>query len=483
MPFDPTVAWPTGSMGILVEAAYHVDPIIAARRWEEWKESTPDLDTIDWQTARVLAQSATSLSSRGIESTNVATLKGVRQFDWALGENHLHDVRPFLNALAQAGIPVMVIKGAALLLSALNVGTTRLMADIDMLIEPAHIDNVLDVAASVGWGIKRPLSREHFREILLSSKHSFSLTNGEKSEVDLHTFALLLNRCPDHDLMLWARGTKARFGDVDVLVPSVTDMLVVTIGRGLLYNPRPLAVWVGDSISLIESGAVDWDIFLEEIERRDLATFAYAGIEYISQVLGRPVPAYVRTKLASWLCEPFISEFLGYIKYWEATSRTIRASWGAAASIRAEKWQSRRNSYQSIFPVAATAVAIKTGWQIAARLDDTRFTVGIPEEIHQVSAQCFLEIKLVGDEVRCSHRLGVALTCFDHSICEVGNLELPIEYPVDANLQQEKFIQFPVNTAIIAAYSLRKFRLELLESGTLDASAIRLDAVEYRWQT
>ncbi|MDH3380031.1 MAG: nucleotidyltransferase family protein, partial [Gammaproteobacteria bacterium] len=210
-------------MGVLVEAAYHSDPNIASQKWECWKPNNLDLDTIDWQTARLLAQAATILSSRGIESTNLATQKVIKRFEWALGENQLQNVRPLLNASAQAGIPIMVFKGAAMHLSGFADGAPRLMADIDILIEPAQIDNVMDVAEGLGWKSKRPLSRTAIREDLLSSRHSTPLTNGGKSEIDLHTSAFLLNRCPDHDAMMWARSTEARFGDVHVLVPSALD--------------------------------------------------------------------------------------------------------------------------------------------------------------------------------------------------------------------------------------------------------------------
>ncbi|MDH3469183.1 MAG: nucleotidyltransferase family protein, partial [Gammaproteobacteria bacterium] len=118
-------------MGVLVEAAYHSDPNIASQKWECWKPNNLDLDTIDWQTARLLAQAATILSSRGIESTNLATQKVIKRFEWALGENQLQNVRPLLNASAQAGIPIMVFKGAAMHLSGFADGAPRLMADID----------------------------------------------------------------------------------------------------------------------------------------------------------------------------------------------------------------------------------------------------------------------------------------------------------------------------------------------------------------
>ena len=481
--FDPSIAWPSGSIGVLVEAAYHSDPNIASEKWECWKQNSPDLDTLDWQTARLLAQAATILFSRGIESTDLATQKIIRRFEWTLGDNQFQNVRPLLDAAARAGIPIMAFKGAAMHVSGFADSAPRLMADVDILIEPAQIDNVMDVAESLGWNSKWPLSRTAFKDCLLSSRHSVPLANGGISDIDLHTSAFLLNRCPDHDASMWARSTEARIRDVTVLVPSALDMLIVTLGHGLLFSRPPMAIWVGDTIALIENGVIDWDIFLEEIERRDLAVFAYTGLAFISQELGRSVPEPVLTKLASQLREPFLSEFLGHVKAAHATSRTFRQSWGAAASIRAKKWRSRMKPSQSIFPVAASSVPIKTEWRNADRSNATTFTVGVPEELHQVSGQCILEIKLIGDVIRSPNRMSAALTCFDYHICELDHWDFTTERFSNNNSSHDQRIQFRIDTAIISAYSLRKFRLELLAPDTLDASPISVDAVKYRWVT
>jgi hypothetical protein len=480
--FDPGVAWPTGPMGLLIEAAYHSDPDIASQKWACWKETNPDPDTIDWQTARVISNAATTLLGNSTEPNNLAIQEKLRQFDWTLFENHLRNVRPFLNALVQAQIPVMLTKGAAIHLSGIANGATRLMTDLDILIEPAHIDNVMDVAESLGWKSKRPFSRELFKDRLQSSRHSLPLSNGEKWEVDLHTSAFLLSRCPDHDASMWARSTEARMGDVTVLVPGALDMLVVTLGHGLLSNPRPMGIWVGDAVALIENGAVDWDIFLDEIKRRDLAAFAYTGLEYISQVLGRPVPGYVLTTLASRLCEPFISEFLGHVKHWSATSRTIRQSWGAAAMIRATKWKSRMSSPQHTFLAATPGSTVETSWRYARRQSRTRFVVEIPEGLHKVSVPSLLEIKLILNQSDSPEQLSLALTCFDEHMCELDHWDFPADCPADYNSIPDQLIQFRIDTAIIQAYSLRELGLELLEPDALDASHIDANRVEYRWR-
>jgi len=470
-------------MGLLIEAAYHVDLNISRQKWRCWKENNPDLDAIDWQSARVISQVAPTLYSRGIESTNLAARQGVRQFEWALFENHLANFHPFLSALVEAEIPIMMSKGAAIHLSGIYNEGTRLMADLDILVEPAQIDNVMDVAERLGWKCKWDMPRIELRDCLQSSRHSVPLSNGEKWEIDLHTSAFLLNRCPDHDASMWTRGKKVRIGDVEVLVSSTVDMLAVTLGHGLLFNPRPIGIWVCDAVALIENGAIDWDLFLDVIEHRDIAVFAYAGLAYISQVLGRSVPGYVLTRLASRLCEPFLGEFLGHVKSWDATSRTIRQSWGAAAAIRATKWQSRMTSPWRAFLAAISRSWITTRWQDADHQSSTRFIIEIPDELHNLKAQSVLEIKFIPDRPDIKNQLSLALTCFDHHICELDHRDYPTDYPADEKSLAGRYFRFRVDTAIIQAYSLRSLGLELLVPGTLDASPVSANAVSYRWCT
>ncbi|MEZ5542390.1 MAG: nucleotidyltransferase family protein [Pseudomonadota bacterium] len=480
--FDPARAWPSGAMGLLLMAAYHSDPACAARSWQRWRDEHPDLASIDWQSARVIAQASAALSRHETAAVDITSCSGISQFDWTRFDHHVDNAGPLLLALEQAGIRVMLSKGAAIHLSGVAPGSVRRMTDIDILIDPEQIDPFMDVAEACGWNSKWPLARSELRACLRSSRHSVPLSNGERLEVDLHTSALLLNRCPDHDAPMWQRGTEARFGAASVFLPSVTDMLVLTLGHGLLYTPRPMGIWVGDAIALIESGAVDWDVFLDEIERRDIAVFAYTGLEYLRAALARPVPAYVLDRLAGLLREPFIGEFLGHVIAPHPTSRTIRQDWGAAACARAGKWRSRTDPARQAQAAAPPGQAACREWQDAARRANGRFTITIPEDLQQAGGQATLEIGLPTGLIPPEQPVSVALTCFDYHVCELDHWEASADLPAHGAALPDGQICLRVDTALLAAYSLRELGIEWLVPGSLDAAPAGAATVAYRWR-
>lgn len=483
MNFDPVIAWPSGPMGLLIKATYHADPNFAAQQWDRWQDATTLPDDPDWQMTRVLVQAATGLSKRMSPEMLAAIRTASRHLEWTNFEHHLRNIRPMLSALSQSGIPVILTKGGAIVMSGIAAASSRLMADLDILIRPTQIDTVMDVVEGVGWKSKWPLSRPQFRNCLMSSRHSVPLSNDQKWEVDLHTSALLLNRCPDHDAPLWERSTTARSGDVTVLVPGVTDMLVITLAHGLLANRTTMGIWVGDAIALIESGRVDWGLFLEEVDRRDLHAFAYTCLTYLHQVLARPILGHVLSSLASSLRQPFPGELQGHIIAPHATSREIRASWGAAAAIRARKWRARTFATSPASRVKPASCPNGTTWQTARNSGATRYNVLVPEEMLHTDGQLILEVKLLGDATQSPDRLSVALICFDQHVCELDQVEVVKQEPTGDGQQSYPSVRLGVDPAIIDAYSLRQLRLELLKPGTLDPSTIKPDAVDYRWCT
>lgn len=469
-------------MGTLVEAAYHSDPEVSSQRWKSLDIGGIDLETIDWEKSRVLVQTATILANRGIEPAGPVAQRIIERFDWTLGEKQLENVRPLIVESAKDGVPVMVFKGGAMFVSGYTDFAPRLMADIDILIKPADIDSFLDIAERLGWKSKWPLSRTEFKDCLRTSRHSLPLASDGKADTDLHTSALLLNRCPDHDEFLWKRSVLARSKHDLLSVPSASDMLVLTLGHGLLSAHRPLGIWVGDAIALIESGDVDWDIFLDEIERRDLAVFAYTALEYIRQKLERSVPEYVLTSIAAQIDEPFIGEFLGHIKAPHATSREIRVSWGCAASRRATKWQSRVRNTSLDVEFLKPDIGINSSWNDATRNSASKFTVKLPESSSSNNSKIVLEVRLSGEATRATVRWEVALLCFDFHVSELDRWCNSFKDRILNFFRRRQIIQLCVDTAIISAYSLKRLQLEFLSPDTLAPADVKLDAVEYRWR-
>lgn len=70
-----------------------------------------------------------------------------------------------------------------------------------------------------------------------------------------------------------------------------------------LIQGAPAMVQLSDLLVITQAGHVDWDLFLERTRQVGAEPYAFAGLKLAHDVLGAPVPKYVRNSLdrATWL--------------------------------------------------------------------------------------------------------------------------------------------------------------------------------------
>ncbi len=141
----------------------------------------------------------------------------------------------------------------------------------------------------------------------------------------------MLNRNPDDDAGLWARARPASFQGVPVMLPSPADSLLLTIVHGVRHSEEGIADWAIDAAAEIDRGAVDWQVLEAETAARRLHAPVLAGLSYLAERLGRPVPMALLKRLVSALKEPFLSEFATYVQTATPRVEQMRACVAAAS--------------------------------------------------------------------------------------------------------------------------------------------------------
>jgi hypothetical protein len=235
-------------------------------------------------------------------------LAGARRYIWTHTQMTLATTRPLLAALCAEKLRLMLLKGAARLSADPLVAQERALRDIDVLVHPDDWDRAVTVVLREGWHGKQnqdPATMRRERAVGLRSPNVAA-----RGEFDLHRQILWECRNRGQDLDLWERAVPARFLDLDLLRPSVTDFALVTLAQSMLYSPGQTAAhWALDVDPEIRAGRLDWELLLRGARTRKIELFIASPLLMMKQRIGTPVPAEVLHDLTRRVGKHYLVEF------------------------------------------------------------------------------------------------------------------------------------------------------------------------------
>jgi hypothetical protein len=216
----------------------------------------------------------------------------------------MHALRELVGACQQAGVEVMLLKGAALNATLYDRPHDRPMRDLDIMVRPADADVALAALAEVGARPWRPLLREDY---FPRYYHHLELRLGGlwPIVVELHVRPLRPLRCqatvPDE--ALWADAQPVSLGGgVTARVPGAEHQflhLAAHLGLDGGQDPK----WASDLSRLLMSvgGELHWDSLLADVRRWRLEAAVRRGVELAEQQVGPlPVPVGLRRMRGGW---------------------------------------------------------------------------------------------------------------------------------------------------------------------------------------
>ena len=311
--------WPESGDTLLLVAALHPDEARARAAWRAWEE-LQRFEAADWAMMRIFPAVVRRLPQLGLESELLPRLAGVRRFLWTKSRLLHRAVLPALQGLHAAGIPMMLIKGAARV--ALDPGETsqRYSHDVDVLVPTDAWADAVAVMYAQGMTPAQKLTRD---EVLAIRQRYHGIGFGKaEAQLDLHLFALKRNRCEGDDDGLWARSLPAVFGSVAVRVPAAEDRLVMAVGHGLLTSPGRVTDWVFDAVAALSQPGFDWQLVRQELVARGLSAFGAAGLRFLRVRLDLPVPEALIEALEQDVTAIFAEEMdCLHESYWARSAR------------------------------------------------------------------------------------------------------------------------------------------------------------------
>lgn len=209
-----------------------------------------------------------------------------------------------LAALRQAHCPIIVLKGAVIAETLYRNIACRAMSDIDVLIQPTHLDQTITVLTTQGFhypaqdfvGHSTGYAARYRGEMHLYSK---------RLEIDLHWRLFTIEWLTDviHINLdaVWARACPVQIEKATAWQLCGEDALwYLGLHLGLHHagmQPR-MMLDIDRLVRMQTSGDFDWDVFTQRCLEYRIAGFVYTALFATRHWLGTPIPEAVMQALA-----------------------------------------------------------------------------------------------------------------------------------------------------------------------------------------
>ena len=288
---------------LLRAALHHGNEALGA--WKAWRAAN-SLDASDRPSRRLMPAAYKNLRDAGLSDVELAPLAQAYEKTRTGNQQKLDAARPVFEALAAAGIELLVLKGAALTRFYAGDLGLRPMGDIDVLVPPDQTERATAALANLGYepvGIGAScLVRYAYRQ---SPSWPFVAQNAP--DVDLHWHVLHESCQPEADGDFWEAAIPLDFQGVKLKALNATDQLLHVCIHALQREPQENLRWIVDAMAILrrEAEPIDWRRLLAQVARRRLVLQARHCFKYLTAAYAAPIPPHVLEQLrhtpVSWL--------------------------------------------------------------------------------------------------------------------------------------------------------------------------------------
>lgn len=284
----PAWAWPRGPRSLLLEAALAPDEARALDALRRWTDQH-DLDDITFADHRLLAAVAERHGAALAAHPAYPRLKGLQRQLWTQSRMRVHGVLPILKTMTEAGVEIMLLKGAARIALHPAAQRERSHQDIDILVRPAQMRLAAAILAADGWQSARgdtalaAIAR-------ISAARAINFQKLPWGDIDLHRTAWHgRNYHPDLDSALWDQAQSASYFGLPVVVPAAAERLAMTLSHGA-WSPEAHSDWLVDAADILGRETIDWPRFAHIVRLRGLASQVRIGLSYLQEGLDIRLP-------------------------------------------------------------------------------------------------------------------------------------------------------------------------------------------------
>ena len=301
--------WPCEQQLLLLQASLLEGPP-ALEAWHKWKQRI-DFDKIDPASFKLLPLLSRNPSLQSLQDPIFEKCKGVYRRVWVENQILWKKMISVLSALLQQGVgKVVLLKGMAMILQYYQDFGTRVIGDIDILVDRSEARKVDAFLKSTGW---KPsvscidLSRPNY----LTRWYSLGYIHTSEMNLDMH-WSFIQENSRSLDEAIFRDCGEFPLENISLHIPCPGDLLLQACIHGVKYSPVPLIRWVADAMTILkkEEGKIDWDRLVDLASKAHVCMPLSLALNYLIEKFQAAIPKDVIGKLQSTA-----SMRLEYIEY------------------------------------------------------------------------------------------------------------------------------------------------------------------------
>lgn len=257
------------------------------------------------------------LRQEDLNAPLMPVLKGVKRHTWYNNRRLFHHGGEAVRLLKHAGIDVMLLKGAAMVVAYYHDDSIRPMEDLDILVRYHHRISAVRLLMEHGWEVDYPphYTENKIREGLYKITKSIDLVNKKGIHLDLHwnLTHYCLGDVTDNDF--WEASDECKFEGQLVKVLNPADQLLHILVHGAPWSTISPIRWIPDAVTVLNLHPdLDWDRLISQAKQRSLAFMVRNALRHLDGYFHGLVPARVLSSLGR--IAPMVVE---RIEYWNFT--------------------------------------------------------------------------------------------------------------------------------------------------------------------
>jgi len=260
-------------------------------------------------------------------------LRTVHHQYWAENQQLFRKLETVLLRLEAAGIPTLVLKGAALSILHYRDMAVRPMSDFDILVPEELGPQLVRQFIQEGWVPDCVPASGPNDDYFYRFRHALDLVHPQQGTVDLHWHVMLEATYQGADRQFWNGSVPLQVKSVLTRALNPTDQLLHTCLHGFPYNPMPSIRWIADAITILRTSTIDWERMLQVAGELRVTIPCAEGLTFLNDELQAGVPAGAIAKFAEFhMSSPETRYFErmanpGARRWWE----TMEDVWAAAS--------------------------------------------------------------------------------------------------------------------------------------------------------
>ncbi|MBK8046768.1 MAG: nucleotidyltransferase family protein [Anaerolineales bacterium] len=265
----------------------------------------------------------------------------------------LVQLEEMLHSFNNAGIPVLLLKGAALIVTVYRQAGLRPMTDLDLLVRQADVARAIALLGSLGF---TPLHHDPRMGTAFAYENEIMLRGPQSSGVLVELHWSLFDS-PHHQVhidMDWfwrtAQPVKVGEADADVLCPEA--LLLHLCGHlALHHRGETKLLWKHDIAEVIAhyEATIDWTTVIQRAQQYDLVTPLQEILPACAQEWGVAIPAGVVSAVCE--LEPTARERRALTRLAAAHGSVAGRFWTDIAGLPG--WRTRAGyAWENLFPSA-----------------------------------------------------------------------------------------------------------------------------------